>query len=68
MHKLFDAGYLTVSGDYSIEVSKRIKEEYENGKEYYRYHGKKLMIIPDNIRERPSGSYLVWHNENVFPG
>ncbi len=68
MHKLFDSGYITVSEDYSIEVSKRIKEEYENGKEYYRYHGKKLMIIPDNIRERPSGSYLVWHNENVFRG
>ena len=34
IHKLFDKGYVTITPDYTIEVSKRIKEEYENGREY----------------------------------
>ena len=38
-HRLFDAGYLTVNPDLAVEVSRRIKEEFENGREYYRYHG-----------------------------
>ena len=37
LHKLFDAGYLTVTPKHKIEVSGRIKEEFENGREYYRY-------------------------------
>jgi putative restriction endonuclease len=65
-HKLFDVGYITVTEDYSIEVSKRIKKEYKNGKGYYRYHGKKLIVLPEDINERPGGGYLKWHNENVY--
>jgi len=68
LHKLFDAGYITVTENYSVEVSKRIKAEYENGKEYYRYHGKKLIVLPENTQEQPGGGYLLWHNENVFRG
>ena len=37
IHKLFDTGYLTVTRDLKVEVSKRIKEEYHNGKEYYQF-------------------------------
>ena len=29
VHKLFDAGYVTVTPDYHFEVSHRIKEEFE---------------------------------------
>ena len=32
VHRLFDAGYVTVTSDFKIEVSKRIKEEYEKVK------------------------------------
>jgi putative restriction endonuclease len=66
LHKLFDKGYITVSEDYSIEVSGRIKEEFENGRDYYRYHGHKLIVVPEDFRERPGAGYLQWHNENVF--
>jgi putative restriction endonuclease len=68
IHRLFDRGYITVAEDYSVEVSKRIKEEYENGRDYYRYHGQKLIVLPEDVPERPGGGYLTWHNENVFRG
>src|SRR5690606_6533257 len=29
LHKLFDSGYLTLTKDLKVEVSKRIKEEFE---------------------------------------
>lgn len=40
IHKLFDRGYVTVTPDYHFEVSKRIKEEFENGRDYYALNGK----------------------------
>ena len=66
LHTLFDRGYITVTEDCHIEVSKRIKEDYGNGKEYYTLHGKELLILPDNLQERPSAQFLRWHNENVY--
>jgi len=42
VHTLFDRGYLTVTPEYRIEVSQRIKEEFENGKEYYALHGNSI--------------------------
>jgi len=67
-HKLFDRGYLTVNDNYIIEVSRRIKKKYGNGREYYAYHGKVLRALPYSILDRPSKEYLRWHNENIFIG
>lgn len=66
LHALFDRGYITIDENLRIEVSKRIKEDYGNGQEYYSYHGKKLAVIPDTVDERPDPKFLRWHNENVF--
>lgn len=66
VHSLFDRGYLTVDETFRIEVSRRIKEDYGNGREYYAWHGKSLTVLPDAVHERPSKEYLRWHNENVF--
>ena len=66
MHKLFDLGYLTVTPDFHVEVSKRIKEEYENGREYYAFHGSKLRVLPANPTERPSLELIEWHNQNIY--
>lgn len=68
IHKLFDKGYITVNDDYIIEVSKRLNEDFGNGKMYYAYHGKKLFNIPDNKIELPEKEYLQWHNENIYLG
>jgi len=68
LHKLFDLGYLTVTPELRIEVSRRIKEEYENGHEYYAHHGQRLAITPTRVDEQPSRQFLEWHNRNVFAG
>ncbi len=68
VHKLFDTGYLTVTNNLRVEVSKRIKEEFENGKEYYQFHGKELLYLPKQDRERPRAEFIQWHNENVYKG
>jgi putative restriction endonuclease len=67
LHALFDKGYLTVTPTLNIEVSRKIKEEFENGREYYGYHGKKINIPQEPIF-RPSIVNLNWHNENLFKG
>ena len=68
VHKLFDTGYLTVTSNLKVEVSKRIKEEFENGKEYYQFHGKELLFLPKQDRERPRAEFIQWHNENIYKG
>lgn len=65
LHKLFDLGYLTITSDFHVEVSKRIKKEYENGREYYAMHGKNLTL-PSNSKYLPSREYIEWHNEKVY--
>lgn len=64
LHRLFDANYITITPDYKLEVSPRIKEEYENGKHYYIYNGKPL-ILPSSKNSYPSPEYLEYHN-NLF--
>lgn len=66
MHKLFDSGYITVTTDFKIEVSQRIKEEFQNGKEYYQFHGKSLNVLPNRELDKPNQTYLDWHNTNIF--
>ncbi|NIR30184.1 MAG: HNH endonuclease [Gammaproteobacteria bacterium] len=68
LHRLFDVGYVTVTSGLKVEVSKRIKEEFENGREYYRYHGRSLENLPAATRERPSPEFIEWHNQKVFVG
>ncbi|HHH84775.1 MAG TPA: HNH endonuclease [Firmicutes bacterium] len=68
LHILFDKGFLTLDQTHTINVSRRIKEEYENGKDYYILHGKKLKVLPEQPEERPSKEFLSWHNENIFCG
>lgn len=67
-HRLLDTGYITITPEYKVEVSKKLKEDYENGKSYYPYHGKPLIILPDRPADRPAQELLIWHNENMFKG
>lgn len=68
MHILFDKGYITLTADHKVEVSKRIREEYENGREYYAHQGQLLKNIPDLEIDRPSKEFLEWHQSEVFNG
>ena len=67
IHKLFDAGYVTVSPDYQFEVSDHIYADFNNGKHYYKLHGKKLWI-PESPEKQPDREHLEWHNENRYRG
>jgi putative restriction endonuclease len=64
-HRLFDQGYLTVSPELRLVVSARLKEEYQNGRSYYPYHGRPLRL-PGDSSHRPDPDYLAWHRENVY--
>ncbi len=68
LHILFDKGYITVNTDKKVEVSRKIKEEYENGRDYYKYHGNSLKILPFESYNLPQNHYLRWHNEYVYLG
>lgn len=65
LHTLYDRGYLTVTPDFRVEVSRRIREEFENGREYYALHGRRIAL-PENEEDRPSVSSLEWHVDSVF--
>jgi putative restriction endonuclease len=65
---LFDRGYITVDKNLTVEVSRRIKEDFGNGKEYYAHHGSKLIILPERKEQLPDPCFLEWHNENVYLG
>ena len=67
IHSLFDAGYVTVTPDLRFEVSRRIKEEFDNGRHYYELHGHKIDA-PSDVGRRPDAEALTWHNENRFRG
>ena len=66
LHILFDRGYVTVTRDHRVEASKRLKEEFDNGEEYYRMHGRRLEILPGSEDEMPAPEFIDWHNEHVF--
>ncbi|OGC78433.1 MAG: restriction endonuclease [candidate division Zixibacteria bacterium RBG_16_50_21] len=66
VHRLFDKGYITVTPDLRIEVSRRIRDEFENGRYYYPFHGHRLHHLPLNSVDHPSKALLNWHNEYIF--
>ncbi|MCX6318254.1 MAG: HNH endonuclease [Bacteroidetes bacterium] len=68
LHKLFDTGYITITQELKVEVSRRIKEEFQNGKEYYQYHGAVLKQLPNRNMDIPATLFTEWHNSNVFKG
>jgi putative restriction endonuclease len=67
-HTLFDRGYITINKEFNVEVSRRIKEDFGNGKEYYAHHGSKLIILPERREQLLDPHYLEWYNENAYLG
>jgi putative restriction endonuclease len=67
LHQLFDLGYLTITLDHKVEVSRRIKEEFENGRHYYDFQGQPLEVLPSKDEARPAKEFLEWHH-GIFKG
>jgi len=54
----FQVQSITITENHKIEVSRRIKEEFENGREYYHNHGKELSVLPMRNKDKPLG--IMW--------
>ncbi|WP_245262079.1 HNH endonuclease [Mesorhizobium sp. WSM3626] len=67
IHSLFDQGYVTVTPEHRFEVSRRIREEFENGRHYYELHGS-AITLPVIQDAKPEAEALVWHNESRYLG
>jgi len=64
-HKLFDAGYVTVTPEHIVQVSPKLRRDWDNGKRYYEYDGQPLRVVPQESRS-PSPEVLAWHGRRVF--
>lgn len=65
-HKLFDEGLITIKPDLTVRVSAKIREEWSNGKAYYRLDGQPLASLPSDASHRPAADFLAWHNQERF--
>jgi putative restriction endonuclease len=65
VHTLFDRGYLSVTPDFRLAVSSRLRREFENGEVYYQHAGE-LIRLPPHVEDRPSPEYLEWHADTKF--
>ena len=66
-HALFDAGYVTVTPEYEVRVSKRLRADWDNGHRYYPFDNRQLNM-PSTTAQRPSQEVLEWHSANRFLG
>lgn len=67
IHRLFDLGYVTVAPDYRFLVSKSIRDEFANGREYYALHGR-AIVLPDQSPAFPDQALLQRHTSTKFRG
>lgn len=65
-HRLFDAGLVSITPELRVKVSRRIKEEWFNGKIYYRLDNEPLSSVPIHPSMRPDPDRLDWHYRNRF--
>ena len=67
IHRLFDLGYVTVATTGRFEVSRRLKEDFDNGRHYYDLQGTTVRLprVQDAL---PSSAALTWHRENRYLG
>ncbi len=62
LHRRVDQGYVTVTPEYRLEVSRRWKDEFQNGRVCYEMQGRRLAV-PQRPELRPSRAASAWHAE-----
>lgn len=67
IHRLFDAGYVTVTPDYKFRASRKLKDDFDNGEEYFRLNGNSIWL-PRASDAKPNCEFLEWHSDTVFRG
>jgi putative restriction endonuclease len=65
LHRLFDLGYVTITPDLQVQVSRRIRDEFENGRDYYALDGRGIRQPRSSILA-PAREMLDWHATTVF--
>ena len=65
--RLFDNGLFTLSDDFVVQISKRLKKSTDRSvKEIFCVYDGKSIVMPG--RFLPSSQRLKWHRETVFAG
>jgi putative restriction endonuclease len=67
LHRLFDLGYVTIRPNVRFAVSRRLHDEYANGRADYELDDRELRL-PVSQDLRPDSSVLSWHEAEVFLG
>lgn len=52
-HTLFDAGLVSITPEYKVRVSPAIREKWSNGRRFYEYDGRPILV-PEDPELRPS--------------
>lgn len=65
IHTLFDRGYVTITSDLKFRVSRRLNEDWNNGRVYYAFDGQKIHL-PRQVECHPNHQGLEWHADTVF--
>ncbi len=67
IHRLFDRGYVGVTPDLRFVVSRRLQDDFSNGRSYYPLNDRPIAV-PSAEHEKPAPELLRWHMENRFRG
>jgi putative restriction endonuclease len=65
VHTLYDGGYLGVDPNHRLLVSPRLREEFQNGEQFYAMAGQPITV-PERRGDRPGRKFLEWHLDEVF--
>lgn len=58
-------GYLGVTPEYRLTISRRLRADFEDGEELYARSGQPVTL-PRRVADRPNRDFLKWHGERVF--
>ena len=65
VHTMFDRGYIGVDPSYKLHVSRRLRDEFGNGDEFYEREGS-VIALPESEIDKPNKNFLTWHMDEVF--
>jgi putative restriction endonuclease len=65
VHRLFDKGYVTITPDGRFHVSRRLKDDFDNGEPYMPFNGERIWMPGDPARQ-PNREALEWHADTLF--
>lgn len=67
IHKLFDAGYVTITPGFKFRAGRKLRDDFDNGEDYFRLQGSNIWL-PRDSESRSNREFLEWHSDTVFRG